>query len=48
MNVFRYLQITSWAARRYTVNGMLVLSCGNKPSKYARIQQAAWQRYMGD
>lgn len=42
----RYLRIVRWAQRRYTNGGYLVISRGEAPSIYTRIEQAAFRRYM--
>jgi hypothetical protein len=43
----RYLRIVRWAARRYTeVDGRLPTLCRGQPTPYARIEQAAWDRYL--
>ena len=42
----RYLSIVEWARRRYTVNSVLILSTGNTPSIYSRIEEAAFEKYM--
>lgn len=47
MNADRYLAIAQWARRRYSSGGVLVVSVGGKPSRYSRIELAAWKRYMG-
>lgn len=42
----RYLRIAEWARARYTTNGVLELSKGGVPSRFKRIENAAWKRYM--
>lgn len=42
----RYLRLARWAARRYTRAGVLPLLDRNRPTPYARIEQAAWDRYL--
>jgi hypothetical protein len=45
-NPSRYLRICHWAMRRYSVNGVLIVSRGATPSRYERIQMMAWDRYL--
>jgi hypothetical protein len=42
----RYLRIMEWARKRYTIDGSLTVSIGDIPSAYARIERAAWDKYM--
>lgn len=42
----RYLRICMWARARYTKNGTLIVSTGNVPSIYSRIENAAFEKYM--
>jgi len=42
----KYLEIVKWARNRYAKNGWLVLERGGKPSKYSRIEKAAWKKYL--
>ena len=42
----RYLRLARWAARRYTRAGVLLFVDHNRPTPYARIEQAAWDRYL--
>lgn len=44
----RYLKIVRWAERRYTRDGKLVVMEGNKPSRFTRIEIAAWKKYVRD
>lgn len=46
LNPDRFLLITTWAARRYTLNGVLPLQHGASPSRFTQIENAAWSRYM--
>ena len=48
MNHNRYLRITEWARKRYTVGDALIVSVGGIPSPYTRIERAAWGRLMMD
>jgi hypothetical protein len=42
----RYLRIVRWAEERYTADGVLVMSRGNVPSVFKRIEYLAWDRYV--
>lgn len=42
----RYSKICKWAWKRYTKANMLIMSVGGKPSPYALIEQAAFDKYM--
>jgi hypothetical protein len=42
----RYLRIVRWAEARYTADGILVMSRGNVPSVFKRIEYLAWDRYV--
>jgi len=42
----RYLRIVRWAEARYTADGILVISRGNVPSVFKRIEYLAWDRYV--
>lgn len=44
--ILRYLSLTTWARARYSRNGVLIVRTGGQPAPYARIEAAAWQRYM--
>ena len=45
--VDRYANIVAWARKRYQDSfGNLVLSVGDRPSKYSRIDKAAWTKYI--
>lgn len=41
-----YLRVSYWAQARYTHAGRLELYKGNVPGVFARIEHAAWARYM--
>lgn len=43
----KYLKIVTWARRRYTVDGVLVLSIGTAPSTYSKIEIIAAAKYLG-
>ena len=43
----RYLHLVQWAARRYTEAGVLPTLNRGGPTAYARLEQAAWDRYLG-
>ena len=43
----RYLHLVQWAARRYTEAGVLPTLNRGSPTAYARLEQAAWDRYLG-
>lgn len=43
----KYLKITTWARRRYADRGYLVISVGDRLSRYSQIERSAWDRYMG-
>lgn len=40
----RYLKFVRWLAARYTVGGYLTVSVGGVPTRYARLESAAWER----
>lgn len=42
----RYLRLVEWLRRRYSVNGELVISVGRVPSRYARLEDLAAQRWL--
>jgi hypothetical protein len=42
----RYVKVVRWAARRYTENGLLRVSVGGKPTRFARIEKAAARKYL--
>lgn len=42
----KYLKITEWAKKRYTVNGILLIATGYNWSKYSIIEQLAWNKYL--
>ncbi len=42
----KYLKLTTWARNRYSYEGNLIVSVGGVPTKYTRIERAAWTRYM--
>jgi hypothetical protein len=42
----KYLRLVRWAARRYTENGLLRVSVGGKPTRFARIEKAAARKYL--
>jgi hypothetical protein len=44
-NLRNYSKICRWAWKRYTINNMVIISVGGKPSPYALIEQAAWNKY---
>lgn len=44
--VDRYLRLAQWARKRYTHSGVLVWSRGRYLGAYARIEEAAWDKYM--
>lgn len=47
MNHDKYLRVVYWARARYTDStGLLVISMGGNPSNFARIEAAAWARYI--
>lgn len=43
----RYLAIVAWARRRYTLDGVLTIQVGSRPSKFSLIEDMAAQRYLG-
>jgi len=43
----RYLRLVTWARKRYTVNGSLVVSVGGIASPYSLIEQAAAVKFLG-
>ena len=45
-NISRYLKIVEWARLRYTRSGVLIVSVGNHPSPYTRIEKMAAQKYL--
>ena len=44
----KYLKVTTWASKRYADRNRLVISVGDRLSKYSQIERAAWNKYMGD
>ena len=46
MNIDRYLIITRWAKNRYRKNGKLILSIGGNPSKWSKIENLAFKKYI--
>lgn len=42
----RYLEIVEWARKRYTIKHRLVLSIGNRLSRYSKIERMAFDRYL--
>ena len=43
----RYLAIVQWAKVRYqNRDGSITVSVGGRPTKYARIEDAAWRKYI--
>lgn len=46
-SLHRYLKLAHWARKRYTTpEGNLTISVGGRPSAFARIEQAAWDRHL--
>lgn len=42
----RYLKVCEWARKRYTRNGILIIDRGGVPTTYARIEEAAFEKYI--
>lgn len=42
----RYLRILRWARNRYTVNGILAVIVRGQPTRYSRIERAAFDKYI--
>ena len=42
----RYIHIITWARRRYTNGGTLIVQIGAEDSRYSAIEKLAWARYM--
>lgn len=42
----KYLKLMEWARERYGYEGNLITYVGGVPTKYTRIEIAAWKRYM--
>ena len=42
----RYLAIVAWARKRYTYAGWLTISIGKRLSRYSRIEEAAFAKYV--
>jgi hypothetical protein len=42
----RCSKICKWAQKRYTKNGVLVISIGGKPSPFSLIEQMVWDKYI--
>ena len=43
----RYLRVVYWARARYTdKTGLLIISSGGNPSRFTRIESAAWRKYI--
>jgi len=45
-NIDRYLKITLWLRKRWTVKGRLVVTCGRKLAPYSVCERLAWEKYM--
>lgn len=43
----RYLRIVAWARKRYSVNGVLIISTGGNPSPYSFIENLAAVKLLG-
>ena len=43
--LLRYSRIMEWARKRYTRDGRLVISVGDQPSPYTRLERAAWRKF---
>ena len=46
MNEDKYFKIQQWLRKRYTKNGSLTIEVGGKPTKYKRLEELAWFKYM--
>ena len=46
MNIDKYLKIAKWAKNRYRKNGVLILSIGLDPSKWSKIENLAFKKYI--
>jgi hypothetical protein len=51
-HIDRYLKIMTWLRNRYTFldesgRPNIVISIGGKPSRYMRLEEAFFDRYMG-
>ena len=46
MNIEKYLKVTRWAKNRYRKNGVLILSIGLDPSKWSKIENLAFKKYI--
>ena len=42
----KYLKIEQWLRKRYTKNGLLAIDVGGKPTKYKRLEELAWCKYI--
>ncbi len=45
-SISRYERLMNWARNRYTEGSRLVVSIGAQPSRYARIEDMAAERYL--
>jgi hypothetical protein len=46
VNGDRYSKIVAWAKKRYTVDGMVVLTVGGIKGKWLTIEEMAFRRYL--
>lgn len=44
--VDRYLSLCVWARRRYAIDGLLMVTCNGKPTKYTLIERASARKYL--
>jgi hypothetical protein len=42
----RYLQIVTWAKRRYMIDGILYITIKGGPTRYKLIEDLAWRKYV--
>lgn len=45
-SIDRYLRVVGWACRRYTRDGVLLLTVARIPTRYVQIESAAARRYL--
>jgi len=44
--IYRFLKICQWAETRYTKGGELTLTVRGTPTRYLRIENAAYTKYI--
>lgn len=47
MKTDRYLKFMNWLWNRYKENGSVTVERGGIPTRYQRLSDAAWKKFMG-